>query len=127
MPYVLKPALEQFRSELSREGKMMLEKDIVPVQAALEGRLSRIPDLLVEKVRRFPRPDGMLEISCKWFGFGDDQRDVVRILKEEWPEDALGAFQSRFTVAPSEEAVLLTFAAAYESGRFLTGRMLITF
>lgn len=127
MPHVLKPAMIQFIHELERDGRMMLEKDVVPIQAAIRAHLDEIPDLLTEKFRRLPRPDGMIEISAKWIGLDSSQEEVVRVLKESWPEDLLGAYTARFSVFPSEEAVLLMFGAAYETGRFLTGRLLITF
>ena len=55
MPYTLKPKFEQYRTQTVRHGQPMREKDVVPIQAALETALGLIPDLLVEKVRRLPR------------------------------------------------------------------------
>jgi len=127
MPHVQRPAFEQFRRETISRGRPMLEKNVVPIQAKIVAALEALPSLLVEKTRRLPHDDGMIEVSAKWFGPGEDQSDVVRILKKTWPDEELGAQETKFTALPSDEAVLLMFAATYEDGRFLTGRVLITF
>lgn len=125
--YLLKPAFEQFRNETIHSVKPMLEKNIVPIQAALVKELDGFRDLLIEKVRRLPHDDGLLEISAKWFGMADDADDVVKIFRANFPEAALGAETANYWVGRSDEAVLLMFAATYPDRRFLTGRMLITF
>lgn len=127
MSYVLKPAFEQFRHECITRGKPMLEKNIVPVQAAVVHALEDIDEILIEKTRRLPHPEGMIEISAKWFGLNSDQDAVIKLLKKQWDESTLSATESAFWTGPSEEAVLLMFAAKYEDARYLTGRMLITF
>jgi hypothetical protein len=127
MSHIQKPAFEQYRQEITQAGRPLLEKNVQPIQAAIIRYLDGIEGLLIEKSRRLPHNDGMIEISAKWLGLNASQQDVVRRLKAEWPESELGANESRFTVAPSDEAVLLMFAATYDEGRFLTGRMLITF
>jgi hypothetical protein len=104
----------------------MRERDVVPLQAALVDALGQMPDLLIEKVRRLPRNEGMIEISAKWLGLDSDQGEVVRILRDSFPEQALGIEDLLFWVGPSDEVVLLMFAGRHE-GRFLTGRMLVGF
>lgn len=125
--YLLKPAFEQFRHEVISSGKPMLEKNIVPIQAALVKELDGFRDLLIEKVRRLPHDDGLLEISAKWFGMADDADDVTKILRTKFPEASLGGETTNFWVGRSDEAVLVMFAATFPDRRFLTGRMLITF
>lgn len=127
VPYVQKPAFEQFRHEVITRGKPMLEKNVVPIQAAVVERLERFEGLLVEKVRRVPHDMGMLEVSAKWLGLGEDQSDVVRLMRKGFPEGALHAETANFWVGPSDEAILLLFAAKFPEDRFLTGRVLITF
>jgi len=126
MPYALKPKFEQYRSETVRKGIALRERDVVPRQAALVEALGGVRDLLIEKVRRLPRPDGMLEISAKWFGLDADQDHVVRYLRDHFPEAALGLEEAQYWVGPSDEFVLLMFAGRQED-RFLTGRILIGF
>lgn len=127
MPHLLKPAFEQYRNETLRTGKPMLEKNIVPIQSALVASLESIDALLIEKTRRLPHPEGMLEISAKWFGLNSAQGDVVKELRKHWSDEVLSATESSFWVGQSDEAVLLMFAARYPEGRYLTGRMLVTF
>lgn len=106
----------------------MLEKNVAPIQAAIVAQLDGIDELLIEKTRRLPHNDGMIEISAKWFGLDSSQGAVTRKLRSDWPEAALGAEEAKFTITPSDEAVLLMFAGTYEGGaRYVTGRMLITF
>lgn len=126
MPYALKPRFEQHRHECIKAGKPMRESDIVPRQAALVDGLSKLPDVLIEKVRRLPREDGMLEISAKWLGLDSDQRATVSYLKKHFPEATLGLENLLYWVGPSEEVVLLAFAGTTED-RYLTGKVLITF
>lgn len=127
MPYLQKPAFEQFRREAIDGGKPMFEKNVVPIQAAVIAALDEFVDLLIEKTRRLPHNEGMIEISAKWFGMDADQSGLVRILRKGWKESALSSENAAFWVGPSDEAVLLMFAATYEGGRFITGRMLINF
>jgi len=105
----------------------MLEKNTVPIQAAVIGQLEKLDDLLIEKTRRLPHPEGMIEVSAKWFGLNSDQTTMVRTLKKQWSDEPFSDAESAFWVGPSDEAVLLMFAAKYPDGRYLTGRMLITF
>ena len=126
MPYALKPKFEQHRTSTIRRIQPMREKDVVPRQAALVDALGAIPELLVEKVRRLPKDDGMLEISAKWFGLDPGQDEVVKIMRNRFPGDSLGMDDLLYWVGPSDEFVLLMFAGSHE-GRFLTGRMLIGF
>jgi hypothetical protein len=105
----------------------MLEKNVVPIQAAVVAALEKFPDLIVEKARRLPHPDAMLEISAKWLGLGSDQDDVLRILKREFSDEALGAAHAKFHVARVDESIELLFAGTYDDNRFLTGRVLVTF
>lgn len=127
MPYLLKPAFEQFRRETISQGKPMLEKNVVPIQAAIVEKLDDFADLLIEKTRRLPHPEGIIEISAKWFGLNSDQTAVVRAIKKQWSEEPFGEAESAFWVGQSDEAVLVMFASRYPEGRYLTGRMLITF
>jgi len=127
MPHLLKPAFEQFRHEAIVAGKPMLEKNIVPIQAEIVSRLESLNDLLIEKTRRLPHPEGMIEISAKWFGLNSDQREVVRQLRQQWTDEVMGAAEVAVTILPSEEAVLMMFAGKYADGRYLTGRMLVSF
>jgi hypothetical protein len=126
VPYTLKPKFEQHRTVTIRSGSPMRERDVVPLQAALVDALGQMPDLLIEKVRRLPRNEGMIEISAKWLGLDSDQGEVVRTLRDHFPEQALGIEDLLYWVGPSDEVVLLMFAGRHE-GRFLTGRMLIGF
>lgn len=105
----------------------MLEKNVVPIQAAIVEKLDDFADLLIEKTRRLPHPEGIIEISAKWFGLNSDQTAVVRAIKKQWSEEPFGEAESAFWVGQSDEAVLVMFASRYPEGRYLTGRMLITF
>lgn len=126
MPYALKPRFEQHRAVKIKSGRPMRESDIVPRQAALIDALSLIRGLLIEKVRRLPREDGMLEISAKWIGLDSDQHETVTFMRKQFPEGALDLSDIQYWVGPTEEAVLLAFAGVSE-GRYLTGKLLITF
>lgn len=126
MPYTLKPKFEQFRTQTIRHGQPLREKDVVPIQAALETALSQIPGLLVEKVRRLPREEAMLDISARWLGLDASQEEVVRTLKRQFPEDVLTLDGTQFWVGEQDELVILTFAGQKEK-RFLTGRVQVNF
>lgn len=126
MSSILKPKFEQYRAELMKKSATMREREIVPRQAALVAALDTLPDLLVEKVRRLPRPDGMLEISARFVGLDADPNQVVKNLKKSFPESALGLPEANFWVGESDECVLVMFAGI-EEGRYLTGRMLVNF
>jgi hypothetical protein len=127
MSHVKKPTFEQFRHEVIGGGRPLLEKNVAPIQAAILERLNGISELLIEKSRRLPHPEGMIEISAKWFGLDSSQDTVLRTLKKEWPEEEMGAIESMYCVLPSEEAVLVLFAGTYDDRRYVTGRMLVTF
>jgi hypothetical protein len=127
MPHLLKPAFEQFRHEAIKSGKPLLEKNVVPIQAAIVAELEKLDDLLIQKTRRLPHPEGMVEISAKWFGLNSDQWDLVKTLRGHWNEEVLGEGECAFNVGQSDEAVLLMFAVKYPEDRYLTGKMLITF
>jgi hypothetical protein len=126
VPYTLKPKFEQYRTQTVRHGQPMREKDVVPIQAALETALGLIPDLLVEKVRRLPRDEAMLDISARWLGMDASQSEVVRTLKRHFPEAALGLESPQYWVGEQDELVILTFAGVKEK-RFLTGRVQVNF
>lgn len=126
MPYTLKPKFEQFRTQTVRHGQPMREKDVVPIQAALEKALGVIPDLLVEKVRRLPRDEAMLDLSARWLGLDSSQEEVVRTLKRHFPEEALGLESPQYWVGEQDEWVVLLFAGQKEK-RFLTGRIQVNF
>lgn len=126
MPYILKPKFEQHRTSLIRKNQPMRERDIVPLQDALEKGLDGLPGLLVEKIRRMPHPDGLLEISAKYLGLDADQETVVKMLRFEFPEETLNLENHQFWVGESDEAVLLMFAGR-NGDRYLTGRLLVTF
>lgn len=125
MPHVLKPKFEQHRATLLKSAPPLREKEIVPIQAAFVEELGALPDLLIEKVRRLPRPEGMLEITAKYMGLAADQTDLVKYLQAQFPEGSLGLENLLYWVGPSEEAVLAAFAGQ-KDGRNLTGRILIT-
>jgi len=127
MAYVQKPAFEQFRHEIISRGRPMLEKNTVPIQAAIIESLEQYSDLLIEKSRRLPNTDAMIEISAKWLGLDGEQDEVMSILRLTWSDEVLGANESVFHVQPADETVLMTFAAKYESERYLTGKVRITF
>ncbi|MGV3619006.1 MAG: hypothetical protein ACO1SV_27075 [Fimbriimonas sp.] len=126
MPYTLKPKFEQYRTQTIRAGQPMREKDVVPIQAALETALGLVPDLLIEKVRRLPRDEAMLDLSCRWLGMDSSQDDVVRTLKRSFPEDVMELENVQYWVGPQDELVILTFAGQREK-RFLTGRVQVNF
>jgi hypothetical protein len=123
MPHLLKPKFEQYRASLIRESRSMRERDVVPVETALVGGLDRIPDCLVEKSRRVPRPEGMIEITLKFLGLAADQIELAALLKRSFPETELGLDEVQFWVGPSEEAVLVLFAGVKDE-RYVTGRIL---
>lgn len=124
MPYVLKPKFEQHRATLLKSGLQMREKDVVPVQSALVDAVGSLPDLLIEKVRRLPKADSMIEITAKYFGLAADQTELVHLLKKTFPSTSMGLENEMFTVSPSEEAVLVQFAGQ-KDGRNLTGKVLV--
>jgi hypothetical protein len=127
VPHILKPAFEQFRHELLTGGRPMLEKNIVPIQSAILDSLDQFSDMLVEKSRRLPHPEAMIEISAKWLGLASEQDEVIRLLKTEWEDTILGATQASFVTLRQDEKVILLFAGIYEESRYLTGRLSITF
>ena len=105
----------------------MLEKSVVPIQAAVVASLEQFPDLLVEKVRRLPHHEAMLEISAKWLGLDSSQDDVLKTLRREWSDGVLAAAHAKFHLSRIDESVELLFAGTYDDNRFLTGRVLVTF
>ncbi len=127
MGMLKKPAFEGFRVQLIKEGKPLLEKDIVPIQARIVALLDTVPELLVQKARRLSNKEGIVEITATWMGLDASPRSAIQRMKRIWPTDALEAKEDSFYVAESEEAVLLQFAARYAESRYLTGRILITF
>lgn len=127
MPHSIKPAFEQFRHAVIKAGRPMLEKNVVPIQAAVVTSFETFPELLVEKARRLPHHEAMIEISAKWLGVATDQDEVIALLKREWNDGVLGADHCKFHVGPVDERVVLQFAANYEDSRYVTGRVSVTF
>ena len=127
MPYIKKPAFETFRAQLIAGGKPLLEKDIVPIQAAVVSQLDTVRELLVQKSRRLSNKDGIVEISATWVGLDASPRAAISALKRTWPGPAFGEFEERFWIGESEESVLLAFAVRYPDNLYLTGKLLITF
>jgi len=125
--YSLKPGFEQFRREVMKASRPLLEKNVVPLQAAVMKSLETFPDILVEKSRRLPNAESMIEISAKWLGLASDQDEVVRTLKRQWSDELLQAQHAKFYVGPVDESVVLVFAGTYDDNRFVTGRILVTF
>ena len=127
MPYIKKPAFETFRASLISHGKPLLEKDIVPIQAAIVQQLDLIQDLLVQKSRRLSNKEAILEITATWVGIDASPRMAISTLKRAWDGKPFSGHEELFTIGESEESVLLVFAARYPESRYLTGRLLITF
>lgn len=110
-----------------KASRPLLEKNVVPLQAAVMKSLETFPDILVEKSRRLPNAESMIEISAKWLGLASDQDEVVRTLKRQWSDELLQAQHAKFYVGPVDESVVLVFAGTYDDNRFVTGRILVTF
>jgi len=127
MPYVKKPAFETFRAQLIGRGKPLPEKEIVPIQAQIVAQLDTIRELLVQKSKRLSHKDAIIEITATWVGLDATAQEAVRTFKRSWPGNLFDGLDERFWVGDSDEAVLLTFAAAYSEDRYLTGRVLVTF
>ena len=104
-----------------------MEKDIVPIQAAIVAQLDTIRDLLVQKARRLSNKDGILEITATWVGLDASSRAAISTLKRSWPGEVFGGLEEQFWVGESEESVLLAFATRYPENRYLTGKILVTF
>lgn len=126
-PFAKKPAFDGFRARLIDNGKPLLEKDIVPIQARLVAHLDTIRELLVQKAKRHGDKSMLVEISTTWVGLDAKPRDAIARLKSTWPDDLFAAPESHCWIGESDESIHLDFAARYSEGRFLTGRVLITF
>ncbi len=105
----------------------MREKDIVPIEQAVVLSLERFPDLLVEKARRVPAHDPMLEISARWLGLDAHPNHVVNLIRREWDDSVLAAESARFHVLLDDDAVVLAFVGTYADERCLTGRVKVVF
>ncbi len=127
MPYITKPALEGYRKKLIDTGRPLLEKNVVPVQAAIIEFLDTIQELLFQKARRQSNREGMLEMTATWIGMDSDPRAVVSKFKRNWPGTAFEGCEEKFWIGQSDDAVLLLFAVSFTEDRYLTGRILITF
>jgi len=125
--FAKKPAFEGFRASLISNGKPLLEKDLVPIQARLIAHLDMIKSLLVQKAKRHGDKLMLVEISTTWVGLDASPRDAISTLKKSWPEDLFDTPEYQCWADESEDAVHLAFAAKYAEGRYLTGRVLITF
>ncbi len=90
MPYVKKPAFEGFRAQLISRGKPLLEKDIVPIQAAIVAQLDTIQELLVQKSKRLSHREGIVEITTTWVGLDASPKAAISILKRSWPGSVFG-------------------------------------
>jgi len=127
MPYAKKPAFEGYRARLISNGKPLLEKDIVPLQAAIIAHLDTIPELLIQKARRQGHKDTLIELTGTWVGLDASQTTAVAILKRFWPGRLFEGVEEQHYVGDREELVCLEFAASYPLDRFLTGRLLLSF
>ena len=127
MPYTTKPALEGYRKRLIDTGKPLLEKNVVPIQAAVIAFLDTFPSLLFQKARRQSNREGMLEMTATWVGMDADPRTVVSTFRKNWPGPAFEGCEEKFWIGESDDAVLLLFAVDFPENRYLTGRILITF
>jgi hypothetical protein len=108
-------------------GRPLLEKNIVPIQAAIIDFLDTYRDILFQKARRQSNRDGLLEMTATWVGMDSDPRTVVSTFKKTWPGPALEGSEEKFWIGESDDSILLLFAASYPENRYLTGRILITF
>lgn len=127
LKFAKKPAFEGFRASLISHGKPLLEKDIVPIQARLVAHLDTIKSLLVQKAKRHGDKMMLVEVSTTWVGLDASPRDAISALKKSWPDNLFNASEEHCWADESDDAVHLDFAAKYAEGRYLTGRVLITF
>ena len=127
MPYTKKPAFDQFRRTLIERGKPILEKEIVPIQAAMVSFLDSMPDLLVQKTRRQGHKETLVEISTNWVGLDADPRTTISTFKKAWPGTLFEGHEEFWSIEKNEESVLLQFAVQYPNDRYLTGKVLITY
>jgi hypothetical protein len=125
--FTKKPAFENFRAGLISNGKPLLEKDIVPIQARLVAHLDTVRELLVQKGKRHGDKAMLVEISTTWVGLDANLRDAIRTLKSSWSTDLFEAVETQAWAVDADESIHLDFAARYPDGRYLTGRVLVTF
>ena len=127
MPFLKKPAFENYRARLIASGKPIADWQAAAIQTKIVALLDTVPEILVQKARRMNHKDGLIEVSATWVGLDANPTKAVGILKSAWPGDAFDSTENNFWLDRSEDAVLLAFAAPYPDGRYLTGRVLVVF
>lgn len=125
--FAKKPAFEGFRARLIDSGKPLLEKDIVQIQARLVSHLDTVRELLVQKCKRHGDKSMLVEITSTWVGVDASQKDAISKLKSTWPDDLFSAVETQCLIDEVDDTVHIAFAARYAGGRYLTGRVLVTF
>lgn len=127
MPFLKKPAFENYRARLIAGGKPLADWQATTVESKVVALLDTVPEILVQKSRRTNHKDGLLEFSVAWVGLDASPALAVATLKAAWPGNVFEDVDNQFWVDRSEDATLLAFAAGYPEGRYLTGRILVVF